>query len=92
MAVSKPGPLGLLELVTPRMVAAPRALSACVPMPKITVPVTLTAPACATAGSVMMVPLLSLAKAATGFGNCSKGATADEVRAMMVAHPVVGQS
>ena len=49
-------------------VSVPDALFDSVSMPKINEPLTVAAPAAATEGSVMMVPLLSVANRVTGFG------------------------
>lgn len=92
MTVSTPGPRRLLESVTGSTLAAVRALSAWVPIPKVTVPVRPGRPARGTEGSVTITPLLSVGNAATGLGSCSNGATALAARPMIDAQPLVGQS
>src|SRR5579872_6285648 len=66
-------------LSTVRTCAPPSALSDCVPMPNVIVPVTDDTPPSATVGICSTTPLLSDAKSDTGFWSCLLVASASTV-------------
>src|SRR5882724_4349700 len=55
-------------------------------MPKMSEPLSVTAPPAATAGKSIMLPLLSAAKCVTGFGTCMAFGTVVSVQVVAVAH------